>query len=80
EVKAAAANYEQALAELKQAKANEARYRDLVESGDVALITYEQYRTARETAEARAKAAKEQLDAQVNAAKQNNQAIASAQA
>lgn len=80
EVRAAAANYEQALAELKQAKANEARYRDLVESGDVAMITYEQYRTARETAEARANAAKEQLDAQVNAARQNNQAIASAQA
>lgn len=80
EVRSAAANYEQALAELRQAKANEARYRDLVESGDVAMITYEQYRTARETAQARANAAKEQLDAQINSARQNNQAIASAQA
>lgn len=80
EVRSAAANYEQALAELRQAKSNEARYRDLVESGDVAMMTYEQYRTAREIAEARAKAAKEQLEAQINSARQNNQAIASAQA
>jgi multidrug efflux pump subunit AcrA (membrane-fusion protein) len=80
EVRAANAAYEQALAELKQAEANEKRYRELVESGDVASITYEQYRTALETARARAKAAKEQLDAQVNNARQNNQAISAAQA
>lgn len=80
EVRSANANYEQALAELRQAEANEARYRDLVQSGDVAMITYEQYRTARDTARARANSAKELLDAQVNNAKQNNQAIASAEA
>lgn len=80
EVRSANANYEQALAELRQAEANEKRYRDLVQSGDTAMITYEQYRTARDTARARANAAKEQLDAQINNAKQNNQAIASAQA
>ena len=44
------------------------------------MITYEQYRTARDTARARANSAKETLDAQVNTAKQNNQAIASASA
>lgn len=80
EVRSASANYEQALAELRQAEANEQRYRDLVQTGDTAMITYEQYRTARDTARARANSAKEQLDAQINTARQNNQAIASAQA
>lgn len=80
EVRSANANYEQAVAELRQAEANEKRYRDLVQSGDTAMITYEQYRTARDTARARANAAKENLDAAVNNARQNNQAIASAQA
>lgn len=80
EVRGANANYEQALAELRQAEANEKRYRDLVETGDVAMITYETYRTNRDTARARVNAAKEQLEAAVNAAKLNNQAIKGAQA
>jgi multidrug efflux pump subunit AcrA (membrane-fusion protein) len=80
EVRTAAANYEQALAELRQAEANEKRYRELVETGDVPMMTYEQYRTTRDTARARANAARQTLDAQVNQARQNNQAIASAQA
>ena len=80
EVRSANANYQQALAELRQAEANEQRYRDLVQTGDTAMITYEQYRTARDTARARANAAKEGLDAQINTARQSNQAIASAQA
>jgi RND family efflux transporter MFP subunit len=80
EVRTANANYEQALAELRQAQANEKRYRELIESGDVAMITYEQYRTARDTAQARADSAKQQLEAAVNQAKQSNQAIAGAQA
>lgn len=80
EVRAANANYQQALADLRQAETNEQRYRELVESGDVALITYEQYRTARDTARARANNAKELLDVAVNTARQNNQAIASAHA
>jgi len=80
EVRAASSAYEQALAELRQAEANEKRYRELIESGDVAMATYEQFRTARDTARARANAAKDQLDAAANAARQNNQAIASAQA
>ncbi len=80
EVRAANANYEQTLAELRQAEANEKRYRELTETGDVAMIAYEQYRTARDTARSRANAAKQVLDATVNTAKQSNQAIASAQA
>jgi HlyD family secretion protein len=80
EVRVAAANYQQALAQLRQAQANEKRYRELIESGDVAMATYEQFRTTRDTAQAQANAAKEQLDAAVNAARQNNQAIAGAQA
>jgi multidrug efflux pump subunit AcrA (membrane-fusion protein) len=79
EVRTANANYEQALAELRQAEANEARYRELIESGDVAMITYEQARTARDTARARANAAKQQLEAAINTARQSNQAIVSAQ-
>lgn len=80
EVRSANAIYQQNLAELRQAEANEKRYRDLVETGDVAPITYDQYRTARDTARARVNSAKEQLDAAVNTARQNNAAIASARA
>jgi RND family efflux transporter MFP subunit len=79
-VRSANANYEQALAELRQAEANENRYRDLVETGDVAMVTYEQYRTNRDTARARVNAAKQNLESAINAAKQNNQAIKSAEA
>src|SRR5205823_3303168 len=64
----------------KQAEANEKRYRELTETGDVAMVTYETYRTARDTARIKSSAAKELLDAAVNTAKQSNQAIVSAQA
>lgn len=80
EVRSANALYEQNLAELRQAEANEKRYRDLVQTGDVAMITYEQYRTARDTARSRVNSAREQLEAAVNTAKQSNAAINSAQA
>ena len=80
EVRSAAAMYEQARAELRQAEANEKRYRELVETGDVAMVTYESFKTTRDTAQARANAAREALEGQVNTARQNNQAIKSAQA
>ncbi|MBK8465172.1 MAG: efflux RND transporter periplasmic adaptor subunit [Chloracidobacterium sp.] len=80
EVRAANANYQLALAEQKQAEANEARYRDLVQSGDVAMIAYEQYLTARDTARAKANNAKEMLNAVANNARESNQAIVSAKA
>jgi multidrug resistance efflux pump len=79
EVRQANANYEQVMAELKQAEANENRYRDLVETGDISMANYEQYRTNRDTARARVKAAKQALEAAVNASKQNNQIIKSAE-
>lgn len=80
EVRAANANYEQTLAELKQAEANEQRYRDLVQTGDVSMQNYENYRTQRDTARARANSAKQQLEAAVNTARQSNQAIRAAEA
>jgi multidrug resistance efflux pump len=80
EVRAANANYEQAQAELRQAEANERRYRDLVTTGDVSVQNYENYRTQRDTARARLNSARQQLEAAANAARQNNQAIRSAQA
>ena len=80
EVRSANANYEQALAELKQAEANEKRYRSLTETGDVSMITYETFRTQRDTARARVNAARQQMDVALNTARQSNQAIASAQA
>lgn len=80
EVRAANANYEQAAAELRQAEANEKRYRELVETGDVSSQNYENYRTLRDTARARVNNAKQQLEAASNAARQNNQAIKAAQA
>ncbi|MDQ3908666.1 MAG: efflux RND transporter periplasmic adaptor subunit [Acidobacteriota bacterium] len=80
EVRAASANYEQAQAQLRLAQANEARYRQLVETGDVARSVYDQYRTQRDTAQAQANAARQQLEAAINTARQNNQAVQSAQA
>lgn len=80
EVRTAAANYQSALASQRQAEANEKRYRELTETGDVAMATYETYRTARDTARAQANAAKEVLNTTINTAKQNNQAIAAARA
>ncbi len=80
EVRAANASYQQALAEQKQAENNEQRYKELVESGDISMVAYEQYRLTRDTARAKSNNAKELLNATVNTAKQNNQAIASAKA
>ncbi len=80
EVRAANANYEQSLAEFRQAEANERRYGELVKTGDVALITYEQFRTARDTARARVNSTKQVLEAAANTARQSNQAIRSAEA
>lgn len=94
EVRVANANYERSQAELRQAEVtlqqaevNERRYRELVTTGDTPMITYEQFRTARDvartardTARASVNAAKQTLEGAVNTAKQNNQAIKSAEA
>jgi multidrug efflux pump subunit AcrA (membrane-fusion protein) len=80
EVRGAGSSLEQAQAELRLAEANERRYRALVETGDVALSVYDQFRTARDTARARVNAARQQLEVAINTARQSNQAVLSAQA
>lgn len=78
EVRAANANYEQALAEQRLAESNEKRYRELVETGDVATILYDQFRTTRDTARAKTNSAKQGLEAAKNTARQGNEAVRNA--
>ncbi len=80
EVRAANASLEQAQANLRLAQANEQRYRELVQTGDVAMSVYDQYRTQRDTAQAQVNNARQQLESAINTARQSNQAIQSAQA
>jgi multidrug resistance efflux pump len=80
EVRAANAMLEQAQANLRLAQANEQRYRELVQTGDVAMSVYDQYRTQRDTAQAQVNNARQQLESAINTARQSNQAIQSAQA
>ena len=80
EVRAANAALEQAQAELRLAEANERRYAELVETGDVAVSVYDQYRTQRDTARARVNSARQQLESAINTARQSTQAIQSAEA
>jgi multidrug efflux pump subunit AcrA (membrane-fusion protein) len=80
EVRSAGSNLEQAQAQLRLAEANEKRYRSLVETGDVAMSTYDQYRTARDTARAQVNAARQGLEVAINTARQSNQAVQSAMA
>lgn len=80
EVRTANASLEQAQAELRLAEANERRYRELVETGDVAVSIYDQYRTQRDIARARVNSARQQLESAINTARQSNQAIQSAEA
>lgn len=80
EVRGASSNLEQAQAQLRLAEANEKRYRELVETGDVALSIYDQYRTQRDTARAQVNGARQQLEAAINTARQSNQAIQTAEA
>lgn len=80
EVRAAAATLEQAQAELRLAEANERRYRDLVETGDVAVTAYDQFRTTRDTARARVNNERQVLESAINVARQINQGIRVAEA
>jgi multidrug efflux pump subunit AcrA (membrane-fusion protein) len=80
EVRAASANYDQALAQLRLAEANENRYRDLVTTGDVAQSVYDQHRTQRDTARAQVNNARQQLEAAINTSRQSNEAIRTAEA
>jgi multidrug efflux pump subunit AcrA (membrane-fusion protein) len=80
EVRAAGSNLEQAQAQLRLAEANERRYRELVETGDVAVSVYDQYRTQRDTARAQVNSVRQQLESAINTARQSNQAIQTAEA
>ncbi len=80
EVRAASQNYESARAQAELAETNARRYENLVETGDVSRMIYDQAKTQAETARAQANAARQQLEVVINVAKQNNQAIAQAQA
>ncbi|HYX41646.1 MAG TPA: efflux RND transporter periplasmic adaptor subunit [Pyrinomonadaceae bacterium] len=80
EVRSAAAAYQAALAQEQLAEANARRYANLVETGDVARSVYDQYRTQADTARAQANNARQQMETTVNVARQNNQAIQTAQA
>lgn len=80
EVRSANAALEQAEANLRLAEANERRYRELVQTGDVAMSVYDQYRTQRDTARAQVNNARQQLETAINVARQSNQAVQTAQA
>ena len=80
EVRAAAANRDQAVAQLRLAEANEQRYRDLVVTGDVAQSVYDQFRTTRDTARAQLNNARQTLDGAINTARQQNGLIRTAEA
>lgn len=80
EVRSANAAYEAAEAQARLAEANARRYAELVETGDVARSVYDQYRTQAETARQQAENARQQLQTAINTARQNNQAIQTAQA
>jgi membrane fusion protein (multidrug efflux system) len=80
EVRSAAAAYQSALAAQRLAEANERRYAELVETGDVARSVYDQYRTTAETARQQTNVARQAMETAVNLARQNNQAIQTAQA
>jgi multidrug efflux pump subunit AcrA (membrane-fusion protein) len=80
EVRAAAANRDQAVAQLQLAEANEQRYRDLVVTGDVAESVYDQFRTQRDTARAQVNNARQMLEAAINTARQQNGLIRTSQA
>jgi multidrug efflux pump subunit AcrA (membrane-fusion protein) len=80
EVIAARQNYEAADTQAKLAETNARRYQNLVATGDVSQIVYDQARAQADTARAQANAAKQQYEVAVNTARQNNQGISTAQA
>lgn len=80
EVAAAKANYESAEAQARLADADAKRYANLVRTGDVSQSVYEKQRTQAETATAQVNAAKQQLEATVNSARQSYIAITSSEA
>ncbi len=80
DVQSARASYESALADVKMAEADALRYESLVKTGDVSRSAYERQATQAETARARADTEQKKYETALNSARQNFQAIASAQA
>jgi multidrug resistance efflux pump len=80
EVLAAKAAYESAQAQARLAAADAQRYANLVESGDVSRSAYDKAKTAVETAEAQANAARQQYEATLNTARQNYGGVETQQA
>ncbi len=80
EVQSARASYESALADVKMAEADAQRYDSLVKTGDVSKSAYERQATQAETARARANTEQKKYETALNSARQNYQAVASAQA
>ena len=79
EVRSAAAAFEAAASQARLAEANARRYSQLVETGDVARSVYDQYRSQAEQSTSQANNLKQQLDTAINVARQNNQAIQTAE-
>jgi multidrug efflux pump subunit AcrA (membrane-fusion protein) len=80
EAMAARANYESAVAQAKLARADAARYRDLLKTGDVAQTVFDQAQTRAATMDAEAAAAKQQYEGTLNTARQSGQAVQAAAA
>jgi multidrug efflux pump subunit AcrA (membrane-fusion protein) len=80
EVQSARASYDSALADSRMADADAARYENLLKTGDISRSNYERQVTQAETAKAKASTSLKQYEAALNNARQNYQAIASAQA
>ncbi|MGH9937685.1 MAG: efflux RND transporter periplasmic adaptor subunit [Blastocatellia bacterium] len=80
EVLAARRQYEAAEAQARLAEGNARRHAKLVETGDVARSVYDEASAQAAMARAQAKAALQQYEAAINAARQGNQGVAVAQA
>jgi RND family efflux transporter MFP subunit len=80
EVLAARASSESAAAQARLAEADLQRYANLIASGDVSRSAYDRARTAAETAQAQANAARQQYEATLNNARQNFQGVATQEA
>lgn len=76
EARGAQAQLASAEAAARLAEATRARFARLVESGDTSRLSYEQYRTQAETAQAQAAAARQQLQITLNVARGADRGVA----
>jgi multidrug efflux pump subunit AcrA (membrane-fusion protein) len=80
EVQSARASYDSALADSRLADADAKRFESLLKTGDISRSNYERQATQAETSRSKANTALKQYESALNNARQNYQAIASAQA